>query len=76
MNERRRIKRAALEAARAQGCVCKPTITLTGQDALWHAQVAHDDWCPLYRSNERATSGTPTGPVVFVPPRWKAGEDR
>jgi len=75
MNDRRRIKRAALEAARKQGCVCKPTITLTGGDPVWRAQVAHDDWCPVYRSLERANSSIPTGPVVFVPPGWKAGDE-
>jgi hypothetical protein len=70
----RRLKRAALETARRQGCTCQPVITLISEDPLWRAQVAHDDWCPAARSNERAIPGIPTGPVVFVPPGWKAGE--
>ncbi len=72
MTERTRLRQAALEAARRQGCVCKPTITLRADGALWRAQVAHDDWCPLARSREAADPSLPTGPVVFVPPGWKA----
>jgi hypothetical protein len=74
MSERHRLTEAALEAARKQGCTCEPEITLTGGDPVWRATVGHDDWCPLFRSNERSNATVPTGPVVFVPPGWTAGQ--
>lgn len=74
MSERDRIRHAALEAARAQGCTCKPTVTLARREPVWHAQVAHDDWCPLQRSRDTADADAPTGPIVIVPPGWRPSQ--
>jgi hypothetical protein len=73
VNERARIKQAALVAAQTQGCVCHPIITLEGGGGLFNARLEHDDWCPLYRSlqeHDGARTG-PTGPIVVVPPGWE-----
>lgn len=40
---------AVLAAARAQGCTCRPDITL---DGAGHAHALHDDWCALLRRGD------------------------
>jgi hypothetical protein len=39
---------AVLAAARAQGCTCRPTVTLHGASAV----LQHDDWCALLRKRD------------------------
>lgn len=43
--------RVALDAARSNGCCCRPEVTV-GEMApgAYSATVSHDDWCPLIRS--------------------------
>lgn len=41
---------AVLAAARAQGCTCKPTITIAPDG--YNATVGHDDWCALLRRQD------------------------
>lgn len=36
-------------AARAQGCTCKPDVTLTDDK---QAHLLHDDWCALLRRED------------------------
>jgi hypothetical protein len=36
-------------AARAQGCTCKPDVTLTDDG---QAHLLHDDWCALLRRQD------------------------
>jgi hypothetical protein len=44
---------AALAAARAQGCVCRPELKLVEiEPGFYTARLAHDDWCPLLRARE------------------------
>ena len=70
MSPRDRIKRAALVAARAGGCVCKPDITLIGEDPLFKATLEHDDHCPL----AHVSTARPSGPIVLVSDAWGRDE--
>ena len=41
-------RQAAIVAARAEGCTCKPTVTVDGVRAF----LQHDDWCALLRRQD------------------------
>lgn len=44
---------AALVAARAQGCVCRPELKLVEiASGVYRVAIAHDAWCPLLRARE------------------------
>lgn len=45
--ESRRIRRAALQAAKAQGCVCSPALAVDHVAGAPQVTLRHDSWCPL-----------------------------
>lgn len=62
MNELEKARKIALTTARAQGCMCEPTIEFNQSDHPMRAAsiarglpealtptIRHDDWCPLLR---------------------------
>lgn len=60
--ERQRVVTAALELARANGCVCSP-----GTRVEWpHIGVLHESWCPRLRNGE-SSDGSPPVDVLLIP---------
>lgn len=53
MSTTRRLRRqaqrhAAITAAKASGCTCRPEIRhVRSIDGVPHLEVRHDDWCPM-----------------------------
>lgn len=51
------LEKAAIAAARAQGCDCAPTITTNEiEPGIHRAQIAHDTWCRLLATRARGTN--------------------
>lgn len=46
---------AAYLAVKAQGCMCRPDITIRREpgDLVAHADVHHSSWCPLLLARNR-----------------------
>lgn len=57
--QRKRLRAAAITAARASGCRCSPDVRHLGAG---HLELAHDDWCPMTDHNRQA---------VIVPAAWR-----
>jgi hypothetical protein len=76
VSEQERLTRAAVTAARSQGCVCEPNVRITGSGRLFNVTLKHGGWCPLYRSLQEHDGERrgPTGPIVVVPPGWGRGQ--
>jgi len=65
MTECERIEQATLENQRLQGCICNPTIQVSGGEGFYSGVVAHDRWCPL--SPYAAKQEQPSRDVFIVP---------
>lgn len=52
---REEMAEAALQAVKAQGCLCRPDITirLEPDELVHHADVHHSPWCPLLLARNR-----------------------
>lgn len=53
-------ERQVYAACKAQGCLCKPDITITHPDPevplYIEATAHHDNWCPLFMARQRASN--------------------
>lgn len=58
-NQRKRIRAAAITAARASGCTCDPDVR---HDATGRMTVSHDHWCAMADHGQQ---------VVIVHPSWR-----
>lgn len=64
----RQAKRAALAAARAQGCTCDVKVVVqppNGVGGLHDITLRHDSWCPLLRVMEERSPGPARSQVVL-----------
>lgn len=53
--DRDQLEAAARAAVKAQGCICRPDITIRQDpdDLVAHADVSHASWCPLLLARNR-----------------------
>jgi hypothetical protein len=59
-------RRAALHAARAQGCVCRPELAPDIVEGVRVIATRHDDWCPLLKIMEERPPGLSRAQVLLV----------
>lgn len=49
-----------IRLCKAQGCICRPDVTLTRPDPdaplFVQADAKHDSWCPLYLVRQRGSN--------------------